>query len=366
MIKRKILIATGGTGGHLYPAIVLARELRKRDCEILFTLKANMTAPKEMMTEEFSVAPIQSAPFSRKNMFKNAPAAFSVLKGFCDSLKIIGRFKPDVTVGFGGYASVPVVLASAMKGVPVFLHEQNVVPGVANRICARFAFKIAVSFEETLRFFSKKSILVGNLIRSDFFNPDRDASLKSLNLDGTLKTILVFGGSAGARPVNQAVSGMIGRLKDSAGKIQFIHQTGNDEDTAKLKKLYRDHGFRAVVQNYFTQMNDCYAASDLVISRAGASAVTELAASEKPAILIPYPYAASDHQAKNAEVTGKIGACIVLHESPDLEKRLAETVRELLESPEKLVNMKNAYKNFSINLKESPAKMADLVLSGVQ
>ena len=359
----RILIATGGTGGHLYPAIVLARELKKRGCEVLFVLKANETSPKEILSDQFASVPVAGAPFDRSNPLRNLSGAFSNFKGLFQGLRVIGTFKPDIAVGFGGYASVAVVLASAIKGIPIIIHEQNVVPGFANKVCAVFARRVAVSFKETLGAFPKKGVLVGNLIREDLFSLDRAAAFKSLGLKEGRKTILVFGGSAGSRSINKAVLRCLGPLKDLSNNLQFVHQTGHPDETAALKERYQEYGFHALVRDYFPEMSLCYSACDLVVARAGAGAVSELAATRNPAILIPYAHAAGNHQMKNAETLAGIGAAKVLEESENIHVQLSNLIRDMITSPRILDQMRENVRRFQAPLKEAPQKLAELIFA---
>src|SRR3989344_8278095 len=192
----KVLIASGGTGGHLYPALVLARKLKERNCEVILALRANETAPKGILPDDIPKVVLEGAPLYRSSPFKNFPGMISNLKGFLKGFGMVRQFRPDAAVGFGGYASVPVLLACALKGVPVLIHEQNVVPGLANRICSLFSRRVAVSFEETLRAFPDKGVWVGNLVREELFRQDRAPALKNLGLADGKITALVFGGSA--------------------------------------------------------------------------------------------------------------------------------------------------------------------------
>jgi UDP-N-acetylglucosamine--N-acetylmuramyl-(pentapeptide) pyrophosphoryl-undecaprenol N-acetylglucosamine transferase len=198
--------------------------------------------------------------------------------------------------------SVPVVLAARLRGIPVFLHEQNVVPGWANRFNALFATRVAVSFAETEKFFPGKSLLTGNPVRSEIRPGDRSAARRSLGLREDRMTIFVFGGSGGARSVNAAVLASLEGLKDLSGRIQFLHLTGSSSESEIVSRGYREKGFSAQVLDYSEKMSDCYSSADFAVCRSGATTVFELAATRTPAVLIPYPYATNDHQAKNAPV----------------------------------------------------------------
>ncbi len=358
----KVLIASGGTGGHLYPAAALARELEKRNCEVLLALKANAAASNAIFAKDLKTVQLSSAPFHRRNWYKNFSSLGLNLKGVLEAFKIIKTFRPDRTVGFGGYACVPVVLASYCKGIPVVLHEQNVLPGLANRLAAPFARKVAVSFPEAEGSFPGKSVLTGNPVREEFFHLNRGDSLRQLNLEDHRKTILVFGGSAGAKGINQALFEGLPGMADLKDKTQIIHLTGQPGETEKLKERYKSLGFRALVSDYSQTMNLCYGAADLVIARAGASTVSELIAARKPSILIPYPYATGDHQRINAQVLGRLGCAFILDEGPDLPVQLARSIRDMTNSPEKLEAMKMKFDSFPVQLHGAAKKLADLVL----
>lgn len=350
----KVLIAAGGTGGHLYPAIALGRELKKINCEFLFAATANPAASKALEKEKFSVVQVRSAPF---------PSLFANLQGVFQSLDMLKDFQPGCIIGFGAYASVPVVLAGAIKRIPIVIHEQNVVPGRANSLCALFARKVAVSFPQALNLFSGKAVLTGNPVREDLFRLDQKTSLRALALHEGRKTILVFGGSAGAKSVNRALLEAIGKLTGMREKIQFAHLTGHASETEILKAKYSEAGFSAYVADYAEHMNHCYGAADLVISRAGAGTVAELVATKSPAILIPYPFASRDHQTANAEVLKSFGSAEIVRESESLSSDISEWIRRLIESPEKLKNMKDGYHRFPISLEDAPKRLANLVLS---
>ncbi|OGR84295.1 MAG: undecaprenyldiphospho-muramoylpentapeptide beta-N-acetylglucosaminyltransferase [Elusimicrobia bacterium RIFCSPLOWO2_01_FULL_54_10] len=359
----KVLIASGGTGGHLYPALVLAKKLKEKNCEVLFALRANASAPKGIVSADVPSVQLESAPLYRANLFKNVSSLFINLKGFMQCLKIVKDYKPDLTAAFGGYASVPAVLASYLRGVPVLVHEQNSVPGLANKICALFAKKVAVSFEETLEDFSGKGTWIGNPVREDIFKGNKTSARQALGLDPQKTTVLIFGGSAGAKAINKAVESSLKTLARVASTIQFIHQAGNSEETTRLDSNYRQSGFQAVVRDYFQAMGDCYHASDLVIARSGAGTIFELIAVKKPAILIPYPHSAGGHQIKNAQVLERAGCAKLVMESPELSNQLTGFIQNLTENPQNLARMQESYGRFPESLLDAPNRLADLAMS---
>jgi UDP-N-acetylglucosamine--N-acetylmuramyl-(pentapeptide) pyrophosphoryl-undecaprenol N-acetylglucosamine transferase len=275
---------------------------------------------------------------------------------------ILPYFEPDCAVSFGSYIGFPVVFGAWLKRVPVLLHEQNVIPGMANRVSAPFAETVAISFPESGKFFGEKSLLVGNLVRNDIFNADRVKARETLEILTGRTTVLIFGGSGGARSLNRCMLEAAEKLSDLAEKVQFVHLTGNSEDSLELRARYRSCGFHASVLDYSHQMGECYAGADLVIARSGASTVAELIASKVPSILVPYPHATGNHQKANAKVLEKLGASVLLEESPALPGKLAESIRSILDSAPVLASMRSAYKNFPVKLEDSAAHLAEAVL----
>jgi UDP-N-acetylglucosamine--N-acetylmuramyl-(pentapeptide) pyrophosphoryl-undecaprenol N-acetylglucosamine transferase len=363
--KPNIVIAAGGTGGHFYPAIALARELESR-CNILFAVKSNDSTANRLQTEKFGYIQVPAGPFFGQSPLRILRGMALNAAGVFQSLRFLGRFGADAVIGFGAYVSVPVVLAARLRGIPVFLHEQNVVPGWANRFNALFATRVAVSFAETEKFFPGKSLLTGNPVRSEIRPGDRSAARRSLGLREDRMTIFVFGGSGGARSVNAAVLASLEGLKDLSGRIQFLHLTGSSSESEIVSRGYREKGFSAQVLDYSDKMADCYSSADFAVCRSGATTVFELAATRTPAVLIPYPYATNDHQAKNARVLESLGAARVLLESPDLKEKLPEALRSLASDPAFLGTMRGAYARFPEELSEAPRKLAEMVLGEVK
>lgn len=360
--NKKILIAAGGTGGHLYPGIVLAKELCKKECDVLFVLRAKDTGFKSLEIEGFQFVEISCAPVLNQSFLSILKGLWLNFYGIFEGLRIVGKFSPDCVIGFGAYVSVPVVIAAFLKRIPILLHEQNLLPGWSNRCCSIFAKKVAISFKETEKYFSGRSIFIGNLIREELFKLDRNKALKFLGLNGERLTIFIFGGSGGAKSVNEAVSQSLEKFSSLKDKIQFLHLTGSREQTEKLIKKYHDCQLNSIVLDYSHQMADCYAVADLIVSRAGASTISELIATKVPAILVPYPYAASDHQSRNADILQSIGSAIVLHESENFSIRLVDAILQIVQSKEKLTNMRDSYKKFPVALEQASSKLANIVI----
>lgn len=358
-----ILIAAGGTGGHLYPSVALGRELRKRKCDLLYAAGANKLTCTTLQRENFSFTEILSAPMSNQPFVNLLTGVPKILKGVTQALKIIRTFKPDCVIGFGSYVSVPILLAASLKRIPSILHEQNVSPGLANRLCALFSRKVAVSFPQTQKSFPQKGVLVGNPVRGEILRPAHSNPRERLGLKKHLRTLLVFGGSAGARAINRGISISLENLSQHRDKIQFLHLSGNPEETEKLKIRYNEKGFHSVVLDYTEEMGSCYRACDLAVCRAGATSIAELIATKTPAILIPYPYATGSHQKENAQELEKMGCATLLEERGDLGPGLSSRIDKILLTDSKLDEMRKSYEQFPFCPAEASGKFADLVMS---
>jgi UDP-N-acetylglucosamine--N-acetylmuramyl-(pentapeptide) pyrophosphoryl-undecaprenol N-acetylglucosamine transferase len=356
----KTLIAAGGTGGHFYPALTLAKELKKRGDEVIFALRPNEPVIGVLQSEGISFVTIDSAPIAGQSILKTLKGFLLNFIALFSSLRTIQNFKPNCVVGFGAYVSVPIIVAAALKRIPIILHEQNPVPGLANRFCSIFAKTIAVSFPETEKYFPNKSVVTGNLLRQEIFEIQRKYSSISSQLKDGLKTILVFGGSAGAKSINRAVVQSLPKLSDIKNAIQFIHIAGSKTEADQLKKDYLKFQFHSLVMEYCHQMWDCYSEADLVISRAGATTLAELIATQIPAILIPYPHAGK-HQSNNAKILGNLGSAFILEEDEMVGDIMGNKLRDLIFSKEKLDQLRNAYEKFPVNLKQSAGKLAEIV-----
>jgi UDP-N-acetylglucosamine--N-acetylmuramyl-(pentapeptide) pyrophosphoryl-undecaprenol N-acetylglucosamine transferase len=332
----RVLIAGGGTGGHLYPGIAVAREWVNTvpDCRILFVGTASGLETRVLPEEGFELRTIPTAGWigrgwrSKLWVLSRMPSALS------HSLRILKEFGPDVVVGVGGYASGPLVLAAAAKRIPTIILEQNAFPGMTNRWLSFIVDRVIVAFPESQKSFARSADVrvLGNPVRPEIF------TARTRRVASGPPTILVFGGSRGARAINGAVIEAIPDLRTASPGMTFIHQTGT-EDLDRVRKAYEATGLAAEVQPYFHRMEDLYRRADLVICRAGATTVAELSAASRPAILIPYPYSAGGHQIRNAESLQAAGGAVMILEKDLSGKSLSECILTLWNEPGRLQQM---------------------------
>ena len=354
----KVVIATGGGGGHLYPALSLAEELNSRQADILFAV--NRLVPS-LTAKGYRFERILTFPAPYGFSFKIFAFLTVLPIGFLQSFFLLKKFKPGVVVGFGGYFSFPVVLAAVILKVPTLIHEQNVLPGRANRLLSKFVKRIAVGFEEAGKYFKDKpTVVTGNPIREDALNsaPGREKALKEFGLEADRFTILVMGGSQGASGLNVLFIYALLRIEDRKG-LQIIHLTG-ERDYEVIKADYGALTLKYKIFSYLDRMELAYCLADLVISRAGASTISELTALGLPAILIPYPGAGA-HQSKNAGYLAAHGAAIVLEEENSNPTRLKVVLTGLLKDRKKLKSMARASK--ALGRLGAAGKLADEVIS---
>jgi len=335
MVKKdfKILFAGGGTGGHLFSGIAVAEEIRRQypKAEVLFVgtplgLESNIV-PKA----GFQLELIKATPLKGSGLLLRLRSLFRLPQAYVQSKKILKRFKPDIVIGIGGYASGPVTLAAHFQGIFTAIIEQNAHPGFTNRQLARFVDRVFLSFKRAGEFFDpKKTVLSGNPVR--LFSSE-----KAISSPGKF-TVFVMGGSQGAHVLNESVVAALPRMKSSASRLHFIHQTGT-KDFTRVKDTYEANGFSADVFSFREDLSDAYSRSVLALCRAGAGTITELTLHGLPAILVPYPYAADDHQLHNANVMVKEGAAeLVLNK--DLNGALvAERILYYMDEPELLKKM---------------------------
>lgn len=362
----KILIAAGGSGGHIFPAVALAKALKAKRPEALIRfVGSNKSLDRRIFEKEgFGFYLLSANKLPYKVSFKTIIFFIKLKFDIIRSLFIVGSFKPDVVVGFGGYISCPVVFCAYLFRKPVLMHEQNVLPGRANALLFALAKKVALSFKETEEYLpsdmQKKSAVTGNPIRNDVLRNDRPGGIKKFGLDSGKFTILVIGGSQGAHSLNdifiKAVSGLDEAVRRS---IQVIHLTGVGDYEWAIKR-YAASGIEHGVYSFIDRIEEAYSASDLVVTRSGASAIFELAWFGKPMILVPYRYALS-HQARNAAVFGDNGAAVVVDE----DALSADEFRDRLSG---LLNDKNKLKDLAVNagrfsMPDAAGKLAKEVLS---
>jgi UDP-N-acetylglucosamine--N-acetylmuramyl-(pentapeptide) pyrophosphoryl-undecaprenol N-acetylglucosamine transferase len=333
-----ILIAGGGTGGHLFPGIAMARAFLARNPEnrILFVGTDRPFETSILAAEGFDHRAIPAAGIKGLGLFKKIKALFKLPGALWCSASIIRQFQPDLVIGVGGYSSGPVALAARLMGRIVVVQEQNILPGVTNRMISRFARRIHVSFGESLLFFPhSRPLLTGNPVRQIIL--DARERRKTRQAGGDRFTVMVAGGSQGAHSVNLALIEALPHLDKNDG-WQFIHQTGaNDE--AMVREAYEAEGITARVQAFFTDMDAQYEAADLIVCRAGATSIAEITAMGLPSILIPFPYAADDHQVKNAVSLVNRGAADMITEDVLTGNMLAERLTYYRNHPDELAMM---------------------------
>jgi UDP-N-acetylglucosamine--N-acetylmuramyl-(pentapeptide) pyrophosphoryl-undecaprenol N-acetylglucosamine transferase len=335
-----VLIAGGGTGGHLFPGVAIAEEFRRRNGanSVLFIGTKRGLEARMLPEIGFALETLEVEGIKGRGIARSLAALLKIPRSLIQSRRIIRGFEPDVVIGVGGYASGPAVLAARFMGVPTAIAEQNAIPGETNRILGRFADRIFVSFPETTRWFRKdRARVTGNPIRAAIA-----AAKKRERKPGEPFGLLIFGGSQGAHRINLAVLEALSRLGDLKGKIRITHQTGKD-DLEMVKQGYSDQAVEAQVLPFITDMAAAYGKADLLVCRAGATSIAEITASGKAAIFIPFPFAVNDHQTKNAELLVNRGAAAMIPERDLTGETLAGVIRRLAQDQGKIAEMeKNA------------------------
>jgi UDP-N-acetylglucosamine--N-acetylmuramyl-(pentapeptide) pyrophosphoryl-undecaprenol N-acetylglucosamine transferase len=338
----RCVIAGGGTGGHLFPGMAIAEAFveREKGNEVLFIGTEKGIEAKVLPGGKFPLRTIRAKPIQGKSLLEKGKAVWSLPKAVSEARSVLKEFQPQLVLGVGGYASGPALLAAFLLGMKRAIQEQNVMPGMTNRILKWFSQRIFVSFEEAKKYFpEKKTLVTGNPIRKEF--------LALLREDGQLRakkdrfTLLVFGGSAGAHRINQAMVEALDHLQGIRSSLEIVHQTG-DEDFDFVSKAYRGKEFEALVRPFFKDLAAYYQTSDLVICRSGASTVAELAVCGKAALLIPYPYAAHDHQLINAKKLVDLGAAKMILDQELRGELIAQTILGLYKHPEERARMEDA------------------------
>jgi len=330
----RLLLAGGGTGGHLFPAVALAQGLLQRDdaARVQFVGTERGLEARLLPKLGLPLATVDMAGFVGRGLLGKLRILPKLARSLGQSRRILQQFQPDLVVGVGGYASVPVLLAAKLGGIPYLIHEQNAVPGLSNRLLGRWAQRICLSFAGSEKHFpAGRTLLTGNPLRQGL-----DALDAELPENGTL---LIFGGSRGAQAINRAVVDMLPQLLEKTGRLRIVHQAGED-DLEAVRRGYAAAGLdpRQVVP-FIDDMAGAYAAAGLVICRAGATTIAELTACGRPAILIPFPYAAGDHQTANARQLDEAGAGCLLPQTRLTPQRLADLVTELLDDRQKRLTM---------------------------
>jgi UDP-N-acetylglucosamine--N-acetylmuramyl-(pentapeptide) pyrophosphoryl-undecaprenol N-acetylglucosamine transferase len=353
----RFVIVAGGTGGHLYPGIAVAQELRRWDprAKLIFIGTKGRLERDIVAREGFTQLAITASGLARRTWREQATSLGHLAKGFGEAFRILRRLQPNVVLGLGSYVTAPVILAACVLGIPRLLHEQNVVPGLANRLLARLVDRVAVSFGESLAYFPKgKAVLTGNPVRAAIWqvrDQRRDA-------DGRFQ-LLVFGGSQGAHRLNLVMLDALPLLASEWPRLWVVHQTGQP-DYAMVQAAYAQHGFPGVVQPYIQDMAAAYREADLVLCRAGATTIAELTATGRPAILVPFPYAARHHQELNAGALAAAGAAVVISERDLNGARLAQQLQHFLHHPKAVAEM--AARSLALGKPDAATRVAHLCL----
>ncbi len=318
----RLIMAGGGTGGHLFPGLAVAREFQRRDAgtEILFVGSERGIEGRILPQEGFPLEAVPIKGIKGRGARGLLEALYSVPVSFIRSLGIIARFRPECCIGLGGYASAPLLFAATVKRIRCAIMEQNLRPGLTNRILGWMVNRVFTTFKESTPYFPPSKVV-------ETGTPVRWQDLPRVKKGDEL-TLLVFGGSAGAHRINMCVMDALGRLKDLAGVLQVVHQTG-ETDYNLIQDAYSSLPFTSEVKPFIDRMDQTYARADLVVCRAGASTIAEITAFGKAAILVPYPYAADDHQRLNAQALKECGAAEMILDQELNGERLAAMIRDL-------------------------------------
>jgi len=339
----RVLIAGGGTGGHVIPALAIARELKARyGAEVLFVGTARGIEARLVPQAGFGLMKIKVGALKNVTLLTRLRTLAGLPMAIVQARKIINVFEPEVVVGVGGYASGPAMAAAILAKIPTLAFEPNLVPGMANRLVGTRVSAAAVHFEETKRYFdAAKTVVVGVPVREEFFQvslPDGSGTRPP--------TLLVFGGSQGAHAINEAVVGALPELQKRIPGLKIIHQTG-ERDYNEVQAAYVRAGIPAEVSAFIDNMSQAFARADLLVCRSGASTVAEATAAGKPAIFVPFPQAADDHQRRNAEAIVEGGGALLVPQSELTPERLTEAVTELLSDRQRLREMSQRAKALS-------------------
>ncbi len=330
----RLVIAGGGTGGHLFPGIAIAQAFVEREAgnEVLFIGTERGIEARVLAGGAFPLRMIQALPLKGRSLLGKMRSLWSIPVAVAEATSVLRDFRPQAVLGVGGYASGPALIAAFLLGMKRAIHEQNVIPGMTNRILKWVSQEIFVSFEETKKYFpGGKTVVTGNPIRREIFE-----GIEKKKEDRF--TLLIFGGSAGAHRINEAMGEALSFLQELRSFLRFFHQTGR-EDVDWVSKVYQEKGFDAMVKPFFEDMASYYQRADLIVSRSGASTVAELAVCGKAAILIPYPYAAHNHQLINAQKLVDLGAAKMIPDSELNGRSLAQTIHYLYDHPEERTRM---------------------------
>lgn len=326
----KVIVSGGGTGGHIYPALSLIKEIKRqnKNAEVLYIGTEKGLESEIIPRENIPFETISISGFRRKLSFENIKTVIRFIKGIRRAKKIVKSFQPDVVIGTGGYVCAPVVYAAAHLGVPTVIHEQNSVPGLTNKFLSKYVDRIAICFEEARSFFpEEKVVLTGNPRASEVSLVSRERGQKSLNLNPLKKTVLIVGGSRGARPINEAFLSIYEELRQK--EYQIVYVTGSIHYDRIISEV-GESPEHIIIKPFIHNMPDVLAATDVIVARAGATTLAEITALGLPSILIPSPYVTNNHQEKNARALEKNGAAIVRREQDWTGEQLLKDIEDIL------------------------------------
>lgn len=332
----KVIIAGGGTGGHLFPGIAIAEEFLRRDQtnSILFIGTKRGLEKRVLGNIGFNLCALDVEGIKGRGIAKALGAILKIPKSLVESYRLIRAFHPDIVIGVGGYASGPAVMTARLMRIKTAIAEQNAMPGITNRILGRIADRIFITFPETKKWFPEgKTIAYGNPVRAAFLTGIREAKKRAGKF-----TLLIFGGSQGAHSINLAALDSLPHLENIKDELRVIHQTGS-ADIASIERHYQSSKMDAEVLPFIMDMAQAFRSADLLICRAGATSIAEITASGKASVLIPFPHAINDHQTKNAQALVKAGAAVMISEKDITGKTLAETILKFYYNPDLIREM---------------------------
>ena len=351
MNNPKILISGGGTGGHIFPALAIAGEIKRRypNADILFVGADNRMEMEKVPAAGYRIIGLPVSGFDRKNLFNNIKVLLRLFKSLRMAKNILKEFQPQIAIGVGGYASGPMLKAAQKKGIPTLIQEQNSYAGVTNKMLANNAHAICVAYDGMERFFpAQKIVLTGNPVRSNLLQCtlSQEDAKAHYGLDPKKRTVLIIGGSLGARTINNSISAGLECISNEQN-LQFIWQTGKFYDEACKKGLEQSPANNVKQMAFVNDMDIAYRAADLVVSRAGASSISELQLLGKPCILVPSPNVAEDHQRKNAQALVDKDAAVMILDA-DCRKDLASNVNSLLADDSRRVSLSENIKKMAL------------------
>jgi UDP-N-acetylglucosamine--N-acetylmuramyl-(pentapeptide) pyrophosphoryl-undecaprenol N-acetylglucosamine transferase len=352
----RVMIAAGGTGGHIYPGIAVANEILRRHpgSEIRFVGTARGLESKLVPKAGFELSFIESAGLKNVGLAARIRGLMILPRSLRKARRLLKEFRPDVVIGAGGYVSGPVLLTAALMRLPTLVMDSNALPGWTNRRLARFVDKAAVSFDGALAYFPRQGVVTGNPVRREFFEiPDRKRDPEQFS-------VLVFGGSQGARAINEGMIAALPHLEGLQSMLRITHQTG-EADFEKVRDAYRNAGWgeQVSVTKYIDDMVSVFASVDLVVCRAGATTTAELIAAGKAALMIPFPLAADDHQRKNAEALESGAAAKMILQKDLTGERLAREIESLVREPERITAMEKSSRKLARG--NAAAAVVDLI-----